>query len=136
MSAHANASTPDDPNALHEHHVCSPRLLLNVLLVLLGLTIVTVAVSRVDFGGANLLIAMAVAAIKASLVLTFFMHLKWDTAINNITIISSFLFLALLFLFTLGDLATRGTSDKLYDRRAPLPNVPDVFTPVGGHGGH
>ena len=36
--------------------------------------------------------------------MTFFMHLKYDTAINNIAIISSFLFLSLLFIFTLADL--------------------------------
>lgn len=79
----------------------------NVLVTLLILTIITVAASRFDFGAANLLIAMLIASIKASLVMAFFMHLKWDTAINKIVFLSSFLFLSLLFIFTLSDQATR-----------------------------
>lgn len=134
MTTHPQDASHHDAHALHHHHVCSPQLLMRVLVSLLVLTVITVGISRVDFGGANLLIAMAVAAIKASLVLTFFMHLKWDTAINNITIISSFLFLALLFLFTLGDVHTRAMADKGYNRPAPLQNVPREFTPVNiGH---
>lgn len=79
----------------------------NVLLALLFLTFITVAVSRFDFGSMNMLIAMAIAAVKASLVIAFFMHVKYDTAINKIVFLSSFLFLSLLFVFTLADLLTR-----------------------------
>jgi cytochrome c oxidase subunit 4 len=88
-------------------------IFLRVLIALLILTVLTVAVSYVHFGAGNLLVAMAIAAIKVSLVMTFFMHLKWDTAINNLAIISSFLFLSLLFIFTLADYATRKDTDKL-----------------------
>ena len=97
----------------HSPHVVAGALFFKVLAALLVLTILTVAVSRVDFGSANLFIAMAIAAVKASLVMTFFMHLKWDTAINNIVIISSFLFLSLLFIFTLSDIATRRSTDRI-----------------------
>lgn len=89
------------------HHVSSTAMFTNVLMILLVLTIVTVAVSRFDFGGANMLIAMGIASVKASLVILFFMHLKWDTAINKITFLCSFVFLSLLFIFTLADQATR-----------------------------
>jgi cytochrome c oxidase subunit 4 len=97
----------------HHPHVVAGSLFFKVLAALLVLTIVTVLVSRVDFGSANLFIAMAIAAVKASLVMTFFMHLRWDTAINNIAIISSFLFLSLLFIFTLSDIATRRDTDRV-----------------------
>ena len=53
------------------------------------------------------MIAMGIASVKASLVILFFMHMKWDTAINKIMFMSSFLFLSLLFIFTLADFATR-----------------------------
>jgi cytochrome c oxidase subunit 4 len=100
-------------------HVCSFRTLTLNFAALLVLTVLTVVVSRFDFGDLNLLIAVAIAAVKASLVMTIFMHLKWDTAINNIAFLSSVLFLALLFLFTIADVATRGTEDPGYGTTDP-----------------
>jgi cytochrome c oxidase subunit 4 len=102
------------------HHVTPASTFLNVLVALLFLTIVTVAASRVDFGAANLLIAMLIAAIKASLVIAIFMHVKWDTAINRIVFLSSFLFLSLLLIFTLSDEATRGRDNPGERIKAPV----------------
>ena len=105
----ANAHSSDGHgDGFHHAHAAPASLFLKVLVGLLILTVITVAVSRVDFGSMNMLVAMAIAAVKAALVLTYFMHLKWDTAINQIAILSSFLFLSLLFIFTLADLGTRG----------------------------
>ena len=103
----------------HAPHVVAGNVFTKVIITLLILTVITVAVSRVDFGTGNMLVAMAIAAVKASLVMTFFMHLKWDTAINNIVIISSFLFLSLLFLFLFADFGTRADTDRI------LIEVPD-----------
>ena len=102
------------------HHVSSSAMFFNVLVTLLVLTFITVLVSRFDFGGANLLIAMAIAAVKASLVILFFMHVKWDTAINKIMFLSSFLFLSLLFVFTLADQATRRWDSDLHTTRTKV----------------
>ncbi len=107
----------------HQHHVASVATFTITLMALLVLTMLTVAVSRFDFGGFNMVIAMMIAAMKAALVMTFFMHLKWDTAINNIVFLSSFIFLSLLFIFTLADFATRGGTNPLHRLRAPIPNV-------------
>ena len=96
------------------HHVSSSAMFFNVLVALLFLTVITVAVSRFDFGSANMLIAMGIASVKASLVIMFFMHVKWDTAINKIVFLSSFLFLSLLFIFTLADYATRPMDNEHY----------------------
>lgn len=42
-------------------------------------TILTVAVATVDLGGSkNILLAVLIAAVKASLVAAIFMHLKWE----------------------------------------------------------
>lgn len=95
----------------------------NVLLALLFLTFITVAVSRFDFGSMNMLIAMAIAAVKASLVIAFFMHVKWDTAINKIVFLSSFLFLSLLFVFTLADLLTRKLDGPETVLKSPVDNA-------------
>ena len=122
MSAHANNDHAHAHGELQmgHHHVSSPQMFRNVLLTLLALTIVTVAVSRFDFGGANMLIAMAIASVKASLVIAFFMHMAWDTAINKIVFLSSFLFLSLLFIFTLADQATRRLDHEMHTTRTPV----------------
>ena len=120
-SAHGAAHDAHDGGS---HHVVPDRVFLAVFGGLLVLTVITVGISRFDFGGMNLLIAMLVAAVKAALVMTFFMHLKYDTATNNIVFLSSFLFLSLLFLFTLADVATRGDADPELEMRAPVNSFP------------
>jgi cytochrome c oxidase subunit 4 len=126
MSAHDHAHG-HDAHGYGPHHVTSTKTFVTVLLALLFLTIITVAASRVDFGSANLLIAMLIASVKAALVIAIFMHVKWDTAINKIVFLSSFLFLSLLLIFTLSDQATRGLADPL--RKAKLPVDNEVVQP-------
>ena len=117
-------------------HVAPASLFGKVLLALLVLTILTVAVAQVHFGSLNLLIAMGIAAVKASLVMTYFMHLKWDTPVNQIAILSSFLFLSLLFVFILSDYATRGATDELLQTPAPVtPHPWFKGIPGAGEGG-
>ncbi len=120
MSHDAHTHAGDDAVGFHPPHVVPAFLFVKVLFALLILTVVTVAVTRVDFGSLNMFVAMSIAALKASLVMTFFMHLKWDTAINNIAILSSFLFLALLFIFTLADLNTRDQVDPILVQPTPV----------------
>lgn len=121
MSAHDHAHG-HDAHGYGPHHVTSTKTFVNVLLTLLFLTVITVAASRVDFGSANLLIAMLIASVKAALVIAIFMHVKWDTAINKIVFLSSFLFLSLLLIFTLSDQATRGSADPLRKVKLPVDN--------------
>ncbi len=127
MSAHDHAHG-HDAHGYGPHHVTSTKTFVNVLLALLFLTVITVGASRVDFGAANLLIAMLIASVKAALVIAIFMHVKWDTAINKIVFLSSFLFLSLLLIFTLSDQATRGSADPL--RKAKLPVDNEVVQPT------
>lgn len=119
MSDHAHSDGHGELQMGH-HHVSSAAMFSNVLIVLLFLTGITVGVAQFDFGGANMLIAMAIAAVKASLVILFFMHLKWDTATNRIMFLSSFLFLSLLFIFTLADFATRRLDHQSHMQKTPV----------------
>ena len=126
MSAHDHSHGHDAHGNDHgglqmgHHHISSSAMFLNVLITLLILTGITVGASRIDFGPANMLIAMAIASVKASLVIAFFMHVKWDTAINKIVFLSSFLFLSLLFVFTLADQATRRVDHDLHTTKTPV----------------
>ena len=86
-------------------HVLPLTTLFAVLGTLLVMTFVTVAVSWFDFGRFNLWIALGIAVFKASLVLLFFMHLKYDKPFNAIVIIVSMALVMLFIAITLTDTA-------------------------------
>lgn len=65
----------------HHPHTMPVSLYKKILMWLLFLTIVTVAVSRIDFGAWNTVVALGIASLKAMLVLLFFMHLKFEDPI-------------------------------------------------------
>lgn len=90
-----------------EHHLISVQTYALVFGALIVGTIVTVLVAQVDFGAMNTVIAMLVATVKASLVLAYFMHLKYDNVMNRVIFGSGFLFLLLLFGFSVADIYTR-----------------------------
>jgi len=73
-------------------HVVPLRTLVGVLLVLLALTVVTVAVTFVDLGRLNLVAALAIAVVKGALVLLYFMHLRWDRPFNAVVLIAALIF--------------------------------------------
>jgi cytochrome c oxidase subunit 4 len=91
------------------------------LISLLVLTGITVAASYVNFGAMNVVVALTIATIKATLVALFFMHLLHDKPVNALIACAGFLFLGLFLMFTLLDFDSREN---------PLPrNLPAVVTP-------
>jgi cytochrome c oxidase subunit 4 len=76
-------------------HVVPPKVLVGIWAILIVMTIATVAVTRFDFGDLNLWIAMGIATLKASLVLLYFMHLRYDQPINAIVFIFALFFVGL-----------------------------------------
>jgi cytochrome c oxidase subunit IV len=96
---------------------------LKTLIGLLVLTGITVGASYIHFGSgaANVVVALTIATIKATLVALFFMHLLHDKPVNGIIAAAGFIFLGLFLMFTLLDFDTREN---------PLPrNLPGVVTP-------
>jgi len=100
--ADSHAAHADD----HEHigHVVPYRYTVGTGLGLLVLTWLTVAVMGIDAGELNIVIALAIAVVKATLVCLFFMHLRWDRPFNALICVGSIaavaLFLALAMLDT------------------------------------
>jgi cytochrome c oxidase subunit 4 len=84
-------------------HVASMKVLVGTFVSLLVLTVVTVAVAHVDLGSLNLLVALAVATVKASAVVLYFMHLRYDKPFHAVVFISALLFAVLFIAFTLLD---------------------------------
>jgi cytochrome c oxidase subunit 4 len=91
------APVADDvgPDAPHGVHAVPRRVLLNVYFTLIVCTIVTVAVSFVDLGQANIWVALGIAVLKGGLVCMYFMHLRWDSPFNGLALISALFFVAL-----------------------------------------
>lgn len=84
-------------------HITSPDLLLKVWGALVVLTVVTVAVTWVDLGPFNLLVAIGIAGLKATLVALYFMHLRWDRPLNGVVFLTAILFVVLFIGITLFD---------------------------------
>lgn len=89
------------------HHVVPLATYLKVFATLIGLTFITVAASRVDFGALNAVVAFGIATIKAVLVMAIFMHLKYDDKLNRVIIGAGFFFLVVMYFFCILDEVTR-----------------------------
>lgn len=100
-------STETHTHAEGAHHHGGPRIYTANLFALLFLTIVTVAAASFNFGSANVVIALAIASVKAILVGLFFMHLVWDKPVNAIILVAAFLFLGIFLMFDFLDVTSR-----------------------------
>jgi cytochrome c oxidase subunit IV len=98
-------------------HVMPLPTLIGVFVGLLLLTVVTVAVAYVDLGSLNLLVAMGIASVKASLVVLWFMHLKYDKPFNAVVFITALLFMVLFVTFVLLD--SKQYQPDVYPDHAP-----------------
>lgn len=103
MSETTHSTTHDN------HDVNAPKIYAAVLGALLVLTFITVGASKIQFGSGmvNVVIALTIATVKASLVALFFMHLIHDKAINAIILVASFAFLGIFLGLCYTDQATR-----------------------------
>jgi cytochrome c oxidase subunit IV len=88
-------------------HVSSKSLYYTIFATLIVLTGVTVAIARMDFGAMNTPIALAIAGFKATLVILFFMGVKYNTPLTKVVAASGFVWLIILFGITMGDYLTR-----------------------------
>lgn len=89
-------------------HIASKGSYFAIFAALMVLTVLTVAVTYVDLGPFNLIAALAIAVVKASLVVLFFMHARYSERLVKVTIVSALGFFAILAAFTMGDYLTRG----------------------------
>jgi cytochrome c oxidase subunit 4 len=70
-------------------------------------TILTVAAAKVDMGPLNNVVMLAIAGAKATLVILFFMHVRWSSRLTWVVAMAGFFWLLLLFT-VLGDYVSRG----------------------------
>ena len=89
-------------------HVVPLKVYVFVFASLLVLTGTTVGVAFLDLGAFNNVVAMGIAGLKASLVILYFMHVRYATRLTALVVGSGFFFLAIMIGLTLVDYATRG----------------------------
>ena len=106
MSSPSVEHTHDGHGHGHEGEFSHPMpvwMLLTVFFTLLALTVATVYQSSFDLGNIEVWLSLAIATVKAGLVIAFFMHLLWDKPLNMIIILSSLIFVSLFLGFTMMD---------------------------------
>jgi cytochrome c oxidase subunit 4 len=89
-------------------HIVPRKVYFAVFAALIVLTATTTAVSFLDLGPWNTVVALGIAFLKATLVVLFFMHVKYSPRLTQITVGGGLLWLAILILITLSDFMTRG----------------------------
>jgi cytochrome c oxidase subunit IV len=117
-----------DDGAVHAH-VSSTFFYVAIFSALVFLTILTVGLSYVHLGPANLAIAVVIASIKAALVVLFFMHLRWDSKFNALIFICSLGFIGIFFAYTFSD---TGWRDKQYNEAQGARVLPNDGKPAPG----
>jgi cytochrome c oxidase subunit 4 len=109
-------------------HVLPLRLYLAIGAALLTLTAITVAVSLFDFGPLNLVVALSIAAIKATLVALYFMHLRYDSRLYLVVFLTAIAFLAVFIILTLFDTLER---DRIYSIKSePIRPEAVIYKPA------
>ncbi len=85
----------------------SYRQYVNIGILLMALTVITVAAAQFDFGPFNVPIALIIASIKATFVALYFMHLKHEDTMTWIFATYPLFLLFLLIAFSATDIFTR-----------------------------
>ncbi len=116
MDDQSQQSSSHNPHGVG--HLVPVRILAITASALLVLTVVTVWIASFDFGDLNIWIALAIAVAKGSLVVMFFMHLKYDRPFHALIFCASLAFVALFISFSLTD--TKEYAPDLLPGNAPL----------------
>jgi len=95
------------------HFIVPVKYYVRNLLALMALTILTVITSRIHIGDTgNIILALFIAGVKATLVVTIFMGVKWDRGFSKAAVITSIFCVLIFFAFTFSDVFVRGTIYK------------------------
>ena len=89
-------------------HVVPVRTYFLIFATLLVMTALTTAAAFVDLGPLGNVVAMAIASFKATLVVLFFMHVRYSTKLTGLVVTAGLFWLLILVALTLADYFTRG----------------------------
>ena len=116
---------PDSAPDHEEHHGPTVKMYFAIFFALAILTVATVLAARFDFapmigvqmgGFVNNVVALGIAVTKATLVVLFFMHVKYESKLVGLAVVASVVWLAFLILITVSDYLTRTSDWHLFVR--------------------
>jgi cytochrome c oxidase subunit IV len=89
-------------------HVVPLRMYFGIFAALMALTAATVWAAFQDFGILNTVVALGIAILKATLVILYFMHVRYSSGLVRISAAIGFVFLVILIGYVAADVASRG----------------------------
>lgn len=97
------------------------KVYVTVAIALLLLLVATVVFAEIDFGALNPALALTFAFAKASLIMLYFMHLRYGSNLTRVFAAGGFVWLAFLAGLTLSDVLTReSTAPPAFERNIRL----------------
>jgi cytochrome c oxidase subunit IV len=93
--------------AEHSEHIVSPKIYFTIFLALIIGTTLTTWAAFQDFRQFNIVIALAIATAKATLVVLYFMHARYSPKRTHLVIVCAIFWLAIMLALTLADYQTR-----------------------------
>ena len=88
-------------------HVSPVSLYITIFAALMILTGVTVGAAYLNLGQFNFSVAIGIAGFKASLVIWYFMHVKYQSALTKLTVATGLFFLVILLSLTMVDYSSK-----------------------------
>ena len=92
-------------------HIVSRKVYFVIFGALMVFTALTVLAAFADldkfFPGANTVVALTIAVIKATLVVLYFMHVRYSSRLIWVIVVAGFFWLGIMFVFTLSDYLSR-----------------------------
>jgi cytochrome c oxidase subunit 4 len=91
----------------HEHHIVSPKVYAVIFGILLLGTALTVWAAFTEMGWLNPVVAIAIACVKATLVILYFMHIRYSSTLMKLTVCAGFFTFMILIGMVMTDYISR-----------------------------
>jgi cytochrome c oxidase subunit 4 len=89
------------------NHILPKRIYYTIFGILMLCTYLTVQIAVFDLGPLNTIAALAIAVFKATLVILFFMHVKYSTRLTWAVVLGSIFWFGIMIALTMSDYLTR-----------------------------
>jgi cytochrome c oxidase subunit 4 len=111
-------------------HISPKSTYFTIFGALMVCTVLTVTAAFVNLGNFNFPIALTIAVFKATLVVLFFMHVKYGSKLTKLIVGTAFFFLGIMLTLTLTDYLSRGWSTAPRGSTSPgsIPNLTGPLT--------
>jgi cytochrome c oxidase subunit IV len=109
-------------------HIVSPKIYFAIFAALMIGTALTVWAAFQNFHQFNIVIALGIATIKATLVILYFMHARYSPKRTQLVIVCSVFWLAIMLGLTLSDYNTRSHETQPGEGRLIHPSAPQHYS--------